>query len=84
MTLNSHLANDWLGEEGTDPDFPRLKPPPPGGITARYTMRLTALAGGREESFNLDLAAAVRIYKERDGQRCIRWRKRFSTLLEED
>ena len=43
MVLNPRLAKHWLTEEGGDPDFPRFESNPPGGITAWYTMRLTAL-----------------------------------------
>ena len=53
---------------------------PPGGITAWYTMRLTALGEDQEDAFRLDLPAAIRIYEDRDAQRCIKWRKKFSQL----
>ncbi len=84
MVLNPRLAKRWLTEEGGDPDFPRFESNPPGGITAWYTMRLTALGADREDAFTLDLASAIRIYEERDAQRCVKWREKFSHLLSEE
>ena len=80
MVLNPRLAAAWLSEEGSDPDFPRFEAAPPGGITAWYTMRLTALAEDREDAFELDLPTAISIYEKRDAQRCIKWQKKFSHL----
>jgi len=81
MVLNPRLAEVWLTEEGGDPDFPKFESAPPGGITAWYTMRLTALGEDREDAFTLDLPSAIRIYEDRDALRCITWRKKFSHLL---
>ena len=77
--LDTRLAEVWLTEEGGGPDFPRFEPPPPGGITAWYTMRLTALGEEREDTFALDLPSAIRIYEERDELRCATWRNKFSS-----
>ena len=49
MALNPRLADTWLSEEGGDPEFPKFESAPPGGITAWYTMRLTALGEDRGE-----------------------------------
>jgi 2,4-dienoyl-CoA reductase-like NADH-dependent reductase (Old Yellow Enzyme family) len=81
MVLNPRLAEVWLTEEGGDPDFPRFESVIPGGITAWYTMRLTALSEDRENAFKLDLPSAIRIYEERDAQRCIKWQEKFSHLF---
>ncbi len=78
MALNPRLADTWLSEGGGDPDFPKFESAPPGGVTAWYTMRLKALGEDRESAFKLDLPSAIRIYEERDAQRCIKWRKKFS------
>lgn len=78
MALNPRLADTWLSEEGGDPEFPRFESAPPGGITAWYTMRLTALGEDRENQFKLDLPTAIKEYEERDAQRCIRWKNKFS------
>ena len=77
MALNPRIAKDWLTEAGGDPEFPRFDSNPPGGITAWFTMRLTALGEDQEDTFSLDLPAAIRVYEERDAQRCIKWRKKF-------
>lgn len=81
MVLNPRLAEVWLTEEGGDPVFPIFESPPRGGVTAWYTMRITALGEDRENTFTLDPHSALRIYEERDAQRCIKWREKFSHLL---
>jgi 2,4-dienoyl-CoA reductase-like NADH-dependent reductase (Old Yellow Enzyme family) len=78
MVLDPRLAEAWFTEQGSDPDFPRFESNPPGGITAWYTMRLTALGEDQEDTFTLDLPSAIRIYEDRDAQRCLAWRKKFS------
>ena len=78
MALDSRIAETWLSNGGGDPEFPRFNSAPPGGITAWFTMRLTALGHDLEAEFELDLPAAIREYEERDAQRCIKWQKAFS------
>ena len=78
MVLNPSLANTWLTEEGGDPEFPIFDSPPRGGVTAWYTMRITALGEDSEDSFNLDPHQALQIYEERDDQRCLKWQEKFS------
>jgi 2,4-dienoyl-CoA reductase-like NADH-dependent reductase (Old Yellow Enzyme family) len=78
MVLNPRLVADWLDGDNSDPAFPKFKSIVPGGITAWYTMRLTALAKDRENEFALDLDSAIGLYEERDAQRCIQWQKKFS------
>ncbi|WP_432472474.1 NADH:flavin oxidoreductase/NADH oxidase family protein [Amphritea sp. HPY] len=78
MVLNPELAKTWLSEAGGDPYFPKFMTSPPGGVTAWYTMLLTALGNDSESSFRLDLHSAIRIYEERDGNRCAKWKKKFS------
>ena len=78
MVLNPRLANTWFSEDRSDPEFPKFKFTPPGGITAWYTMRLTALGEDRENTFTMDLPSAIREYEERDAQRCIKWRNKFA------
>lgn len=77
MVLNPRLAANWLTEEGGDTEFPFFDSPPRGGVTAWYSMRLTALGEDSEDTFTLDPAAAARVYEERDAQRCIMWQKKF-------
>lgn len=77
MVLNPRLPEAWLSQKGGDPDFPTFESAPPGGITAWYTMRLTALGEDRENDFALDLPSALRLYEERDAKRCTKWKKKF-------
>ena len=78
MVLDPRLPEVWLTEDGGDPEFPVFDSPPRGGATAWYTMRMTALAEDREETFTLDPRSALRVYEERDARRCIRWREKFA------
>lgn len=77
MVLKPDLPNDWLSQQGGDPKFPKFDSAPPGGITAWYTMRLTALGQDQEDNFNLDLPSAIQAYETRDAERCIRWKDQF-------
>ena len=78
MVLNPGLADAWLSEAGGDPDFPEFDSVVPGGITAWYTLRLTALGEDRENAFALDLPSALRLYEARDAERCVKWQAKFS------
>ncbi len=78
MVLNPSLAKDWLQDRGGDPQFPRFSSSPHGGITAWYSMRLTALGRDAEAAFDEDPASALGGYDARDAERSIRWLKRFS------
>ena len=80
MVLNPRLAEAWLTGEGGDLEFPKFEKPPQGAVTAWYTMRLTALGEDRENTFMLDPQSALQIYNERDEQRCIKWREKFSNV----
>lgn len=77
MVLNPSLANTWLSDAGGDPEFPTFDAPPRGGVTAWYSMHLTALGEDREEQFVLSPAEALEAYNSRDAMRCETWRKRF-------
>ena len=78
MALNPRLANTWLSDDGGDPEFPVFDLPPRGGVTAWYTMRLTALGKDEESRFDLSAASALEAYEARDAQRCAIWGKRLS------
>ena len=80
MALNPKLTNDWLSEAGGDPEFPRFEVSPPGGITAWYTMLLTALGNDDESQLTLDIPSAIRVYEKRDENRCVDWKKKFSNV----
>ncbi|WP_187431199.1 NADPH dehydrogenase [Roseobacter fucihabitans] len=81
LVLDPDLPRRWqpagFAQQG-DITLPRFDAPPEGGITAWYTMRLTAL-GEDHEGYNIDLPAAVTAYNDRDAERTGRWRVRFNT-----
>lgn len=77
MVLDPSLAKTWLSDVGGDPEFPMFDAPPRGGVTAWYSMRLTALGEDTEALFDLSPAGAVEAYELRDAERCERWRERF-------
>lgn len=78
MVLDANLPQDWLSAEGGDPKFPVFDSPPRGGVTAWYSMRITALGEDGEDTFALDPAAALQAYEERDAKRCETWQQKFA------
>lgn len=78
MVLLPDLPNQWMTESGGDPEYPRFFSNPPGGITAWYTMRLTALGEDKEVSFDMDLPEAIELYEQRDAERSQRWNASFA------
>ena len=71
------LPMEWQKTSPVNPEFPRFSNPPEGGITAWYTMRLTKIAEGKDQSSEPDLERAIKVYEERDTQRCLDWNKHF-------
>lgn len=80
MALNPSLANAWLSTDGGDPEFPMFDAPPRGGVTAWYSMRLTALGEDAGGAFTMEPKEALEVYEQRDAQRCLVWRQRFPRL----
>ena len=68
----------WLTDEGGDPEFPIFDSPPRSGVTAWYTMLITALGEDSEDSFTLDPHSALRIFEQRDAERSVKWQEKFS------
>ena len=77
LVLEPALAKAWLEDGDMDPTFPKFASTIPGGVTAWYTMRLTALADDSEHDFDDDLHAAKRAYERRDDERNRLWRQAF-------
>lgn len=77
MVLDPALPAAWLAGPGGDPTFPSFAETVPGGITAWYSMRLTALGNDAEATFDLSLPDALAAYDSRDAARCDTWRQRF-------
>ena len=77
LALEPDLANQWLARVDADPVFPRFNSTPSGGITAWYSLRLTALGEGEEGTFDHDPETALAVYDQRDNARCAMWRQAF-------
>ncbi|MGC1259818.1 MAG: oxidoreductase [Jannaschia helgolandensis] len=76
LVLDPSLPQTWA-VDGPDPAFPRFDAPPEGGITAWYTMRLTALSRDEPGPAPEDLSAMVDLYETRDAERAVHWRQQF-------
>lgn len=83
MVLDPSLAATWLAPNGANPDFPRFASTVPGGITAWYTMRLTAIAQDTDTRFDVSLKDALAQYEARDAARYKTWIARFKTSTDE-
>ncbi len=77
LALDPALPRRWHSADGGDPEFPRFTPGPEGGITAWYTLRLTALGEDRTPDDTDDLHAALAAYETRDRERVPHWTQRF-------
>lgn len=51
---------------------------PQGGITAWYTMYLTAIGNDNEKKSTLDLSLAISQYEQRDENHCVNWQRKFT------
>lgn len=78
LVVEPNVANLWLAKDPSDPSYPSFESTPQGGITAWYTMRISALSQGYEDDFALSPADALAIYEQRDKLRCVPWLKRFN------
>jgi len=78
LVLDPGLPNAWLTDAGRDPEFPVFDSPPRGGVTAWYSMLLTALGEDAEDHFDLSPAQSLAAYEARDAERSVTWLKRFS------
>lgn len=77
LVLEPTLPNQWRADQLPAPIFPKFSDPPEGGVTAWYTMRLTALAAGTETPDIGDLAQTVVAYEARDKARSEVWLRHF-------
>ena len=77
LVIEPELPSRWFGSDPVDPVFPRFVSPPPGGITAWYTMRLTDLARRAEEGVERSLEEAISEYTSRDDARVVGWTEAF-------
>ncbi|MGI9642672.1 MAG: oxidoreductase [Acidimicrobiia bacterium] len=77
LALDPYLPAKWCAPNGGDPEFPSFVSPPVGGITAWFTMRLTAIANGTDQNFNQTLGSAIDAYESRDASRVVAWKLTF-------
>ena len=77
LVLDPQLPGKWLSGTVDNPAFPRFTSPREGGITAWYTMRLTAIGEDRETAETLDLETAISRYEARDTTRTALWNSHF-------
>ncbi|MFA0442340.1 oxidoreductase [Vibrio sp. 10N.286.49.C2] len=77
LILRPELPNDWIEGATIIPRFPKFQAPPPGGVTAWYTMLLTAIGNDNEREFNLELLPAIHAYETRDKSRISQWKKKY-------
>ena len=77
FVLAPDLPERWSADRPEDPVFPTFVRPPPGGVTAWYTMRLTEIGEDRETDAVADLEDAIASYEARDDARVASWTERF-------
>ncbi|MGF1700850.1 NADH:flavin oxidoreductase/NADH oxidase family protein [Photobacterium makurazakiensis] len=77
LILRPELPNAWIKGEDITLDFPIFKSPPRGGVTAWYTMLLTAIGNNNEKNFDSALLSAIEVYEKRDKARVMKWLARY-------
>lgn len=77
LVLDPELPGKWLTGTADNPEFPRFGSPPEGGVTAWYTMRLTAIGEDRDTGETLDLETAISRYEVRAAIRTASWNNHF-------
>ncbi|MGF1735757.1 NADH:flavin oxidoreductase/NADH oxidase family protein [Photobacterium satsumensis] len=77
LVLKPALPNQWVSGADVITDFPKFESPPQGGVTAWYTMRLTAVSNDNEEDFSPELLPAIEAYEERDKSRITKWLAKY-------
>lgn len=75
--LEPSLPALWKQGRTLAPAFPRFAETPLGGVTAWFTLRMTALASGDTAGVPDDLNAAIELYETRDRARTARWLAHF-------
>jgi len=77
LALEPSLPDMWRSGRNPEPAFPRFADPPEGGVTAWYTMRLTAIGEDREGAGAIGLGEAIAAYEARDRERTGTWLHHF-------
>ncbi|EDQ32460.1 NADH:flavin oxidoreductase, Old Yellow Enzyme family [Hoeflea phototrophica DFL-43] len=77
LALEPGLPALWQQGKMPEPAFPRFQDPPEGGVTAWYTMCLTAIGENGPAPDTAKLDEAIAIYEARDRTRTDIWRRTF-------
>ncbi|WP_114010598.1 NADH:flavin oxidoreductase/NADH oxidase family protein [Cohaesibacter intestini] len=77
LVLDPSLPKHWQANRMPEPSFPRFTATPDGGVTAWYTMQMTKIARGEDDSTDQDIWQAIKAYDERDDERTRIWLKHF-------
>ena len=78
LVVDPELPSFWLSGQRGEPQFPRFKTPPEGGVTAWYTMQITQNAKG-DAAFSPDgLEGVIDAYESRDEARRRIWNSKHS------
>lgn len=78
LVVDPELPSSWLAGQRGEPQFPRFKNPPEGGVTAWYTMQITGNAKGETALSPDDLEGAIEVYQNRDETRRRLWNSKNS------
>lgn len=79
LALCPDLPTRWRRGQQRDLAFPRFDAPPEGGVTAWYTMRLTAIGEDRAALDPGPPDAAITGYEARDQRRTRIWQETFTS-----
>ncbi|WP_138469645.1 oxidoreductase [Poseidonocella sp. HB161398] len=78
LALDPALPAHWQAEgSAADPDFPRFRDPPPGGVTAWYAMRLAEIAGAGGGFGADEVQAAAAAWQAREAAQSQLWNRAF-------
>lgn len=77
LVVDPDLPSKWLMGQNGEPQFPRFKDPPEGGVTAWYTMQITQIAKAEGALSADDLTEAINAYEVRDNERRQLWSAHF-------
>jgi 2,4-dienoyl-CoA reductase-like NADH-dependent reductase (Old Yellow Enzyme family) len=78
LVVDPELPSFWLSGQRGEPQFPRFKTPPEGGVTAWYTMQITQNAKGDSALSPDDLEGVIHAYESRDEARRRIWNSKRS------
>ena len=78
LVVDPELPSFWLSGQRAEPQFPRFKNPPEGGVTAWYTMQITQNAKGEAALSPDELEKAIAEYENRDDARRRIWNSKLS------